>query len=113
MPTRFIGSRSSGKRSGSTTSLDRRLTKHQGRAPLAAAPPPSQVAVEPDAPQRPLGAGGAVADLLLAALHRPLGTAERGRGTTGLRFSSRLLHKAPSGGFQLRASRDGAELHRV
>src|SRR4051812_32594631 len=40
------------------------------RAPLAAAPPPSQVAIEPDAPQRPLGAGrGAIADFLLAALH--------------------------------------------
>jgi hypothetical protein len=38
------------------------------RAPLAAAPPPSQVAVKPDAPQRPLGAGGgAVADLLQTA----------------------------------------------
>ena len=41
------------------------------RAPLAAAAPPSQ-AVKPDTPQRPLGAdGGAVADLLFAALHRP------------------------------------------
>lgn len=41
------------------------------RAPLAAAPPASQVTVEPNAPQRPVGAdGGAVADLLLAALHR-------------------------------------------
>jgi hypothetical protein len=62
------------------------------RAPLAAAPPPSQLAVEPDAPQRPRGAGGgAVTDLLPAALHlpqRPIGTAERGRETTGLRFSS-------------------------
>jgi hypothetical protein len=39
-------------------------------APLAAAAPPSQVAVEPDTPQRPPGAGGgAVTDLLLAALH--------------------------------------------
>ena len=42
------------------------------RAPLAAAPSPSQVAVEPNAPQRPLGSGGrAVSDLLLAGLQVP------------------------------------------
>ena len=55
------------------------------RAPLAAASPPPQVAVEPNTPQRPLGAGGgAVADLVLAVLHRPprpIGTAQRGRET--------------------------------
>jgi hypothetical protein len=54
-------------------------------APFAAPPPPSQVAVEPDAPQRPLGAGGrAIADLVLAAPHgaqRPIGAAERGHET--------------------------------
>ena len=62
------------------------------RAPLAAVPPPSQVAVEPDAPKGPLGAGGgAVADLLLAALHspqRPIGTTECGRETLRLRVLS-------------------------
>src|SRR3954451_7768432 len=71
------------------------------RAPLAAAPPPSQVAIEPDAPQRPLGAGrGAIADLLLAALHlpqRPIGTAERGRKTTGLRFSGFAMARRVAG----------------
>src|SRR4051794_2272836 len=67
-------------------------------APLAAAPPASQVAVEPDAPQRPPGAGGgAVANLLLAALHlpqRPIGTTERSPETTVSRFSSLALFRA-------------------
>src|SRR3954449_6965063 len=78
------------------------------RTPLAAAPPPSQVAVEPDAPQRPLGAGGgAVADLVLAALHlpqRPIGTAERGPEMAGLRFRrgamARKLRRLPGGTLQ-------------
>src|SRR5688500_12309270 len=50
------------------------------RAPFAPSPPPPQVAVEPDAPQRPPGAGGrAVPDLLLAALHLSCAlSAERG-----------------------------------
>lgn len=73
------------------------------RAPLVAAAAPSQVAVEPDAPQRPLRAGGgAVADLVLAALHspqRPIGTAERGRETLG--FASRA--KRGSASWQRRA----------
>jgi integrase len=54
------------------TSVPTTAMRTRVRAPLATSPLPSQVAVQPNAPQRPLGAGGgAVADLLFAALHLP------------------------------------------
>src|SRR3954451_13730349 len=87
------------------------------RAPLATVPPPSQVAIPPGAPKRPGGAGGgAVGDLLLAALHlaqRPFGTmdvvldgpsAARGAGAASVTLCL-------AAGYQLRAApaRDEAE----